>query len=67
MLCHVGLTQLVLDYTRCNTFLCGNTQYTHEPRPETTESILGKLVDYYYALLEVSMSYVSTSTQLNNK
>ena len=29
MLCHVGLTQLVLDYTRCNTFLCGNTQYTH--------------------------------------
>ena len=47
MLCHVGLTQLVLDYTRCNTLLCGNTQYTHtSPRPETTESILGKLVDY---------------------
>ena len=74
MLCHVSLTQLVLDYTRCNTFLFGNAQYTHKsPRPETTESILGKLVDYYYiyyALLEVMLKALvvgSTSTQLNKQ
>ena len=41
MLCHVGLTQLVLDYTRCSTFLCGNTQYTHT-RPD-----LGPLSQYW--------------------
>ena len=43
------------------------------PRPETTESILGKLVDYYYiyyALLEVMLKALvvgSTSTQLNKQ
>ena len=74
MLCHVSLTQLILDYTRCNAFLCDNAQYTHtSPRPETTESILGKLVDYYYiyyALLEVMLKALvvgSTSTQLNKQ